>query len=241
MPRERKQAVKNTALQDRAYEIIKERIMSCEYKPGTFLNTVALQGQLGFSRTPIREAIGRLEQESLVRVIPKKGIAVCDLDVSTVKAIYETRVLLEPYIVHAYGDKLDRKELQACRRRFNWQEITPETKEHFYRYDDEFHAFIRTACPNVYLAQSLDRIADQNRRVRVLSGNVVRRLEQSCGEHIAIIDALLENNPHKAAEAMVAHLEHSRQTAFSLLFEPDAPRNIPLYALEARQGVQNSQ
>lgn len=208
--------MKNTALQDRAYEIIKNRIMTCMYKPGEFLNTIALQEQFGFSRTPIREAIGRLEQENLVRMIPKKGTVVCDLDINTVNAIYETRILIEPYIVHTCGDKLDREELRAHRRRFNLQEISPKTKEHFACYDDELHAFIRAACPNVYLSQTLDRIADQNRRVRVLSGNVVRRLEQSCGEHIAIIDALLENSPHKAAEAMVAHLEHSRRTAFSL-------------------------
>lgn len=232
--------MRSAALQDRAYEIIKERIISCEYVPGSFLNTVALQAQLGFSRTPIREAVGRLEQENLVRVIPKKGFLVCELDINTIKAIYETRMVLEPYIVNAYGDKLDKEELQASRRRFTWRDITPETKEHFYRYDDEFHAFIRAACPNIYLAQSLDRIADQNRRVRVLSGNVVRRLEQSCNEHISIIDALLANDLRKAGEAMVAHLEHSRRTAFSLLLALESPPVIPIHALEAQKRTAGS-
>lgn len=224
--------MKNAALQDRAYDIIKERIMTFEYRPGSFLNTVALQDQLGFSRTPIREAIGRLESENLVRVIPKKGIVVCELDVGMVKAIYETRMVLEPYIVYTYGNMLDRQELESYQKRFTWREITPETKESFYGYDDEFHAFIWASCPNIYLVQSLERIAAQNRRVRVLSGNVVRRLEQSCNEHLAIIDALLAGDLPTAAGTMVAHLEHSRRTAFSLLFGMDFSNDTPDHDLE---------
>lgn len=233
--------MKNKALQDRAYDIIKDRITSCVYQPGTFLNTVALQDQLGFSRTPIREAIGRLEQENLVRVIPKKGILVCELDIHLIKAIYETRMVLEPYIINAHGDKLDKAELQAFRLRFNWKDITPETKEHFYRYDDDFHAFIRAACPNIYLAQALDRIADQSRRVRVLSGNVIRRLEETCAEHITIIDPLLDGDLRTAAGAMIIHLENSRSTAFSLLLDLNSPATLPFHDLQAslqgRQGA----
>lgn len=225
--------MKNAALQDKAYEILKDRILSCEYEPGSTLNTVALQEHLGFSRTPIREAMGRLEQEGLVRVMPKRGIEVCELDMRTVEAIYETRMVLEPYIVCTYGDRLDTAVLLEYRHRFNWEEISPDTKKHFYRYDDEFHAFIRTECPNLYLAQALDRIAAQNRRVRVLSGNVVRRLDASCGEHIAIIDALVEGDPVKAAAAMMEHLESSRRTAYSLLSEPEPERKV--WSMVAKQ------
>lgn len=209
--------MKNAALQDKAYTILKERILSCAYAPGAALNTVALQEHLGFSRTPIREALGRLEQEGLVRVLPKRGIEVCELDMGTVATIYETRMVLEPYIVRVYGDKLDTSVLEHYRRQFNWEKISPETKANFFLYDDEFHAFVRAECPNHYLAQALDRIAAQNCRVRVLSGNVMRRLDASCAEHIAIIDALVEGQPNKAAEAMVVHLENSRKTAYSLL------------------------
>jgi len=204
-------------LQEQAYEIIKERLVNCEYEPGSFLNTLALQEQLGFSRTPIREALGRLEKENLVTVVPKKGILVCGIDMNMLNTIYETRMLLEPYIVRTYGGRVAPEALARMRERFSVTPIAPDMKQHFYEYDGEFHSLLNAACPNVYLVQALSQIYTQNRRVRVLSGNVVYRLKDSSLEHIEIIDALLEGDTEKAAKAMEEHLATSKLTAFSLL------------------------
>ncbi|MFR1039015.1 MAG: GntR family transcriptional regulator [Clostridium sp.] len=61
-----------TNLKNKAYQIIKERIMSCDYKPNTFLNEADLIEEIDASRTPIREALNKLEQEGFVQIIPKK-------------------------------------------------------------------------------------------------------------------------------------------------------------------------
>lgn len=208
-------------LQEQAYEIIKERLVNCEYEPGSFLNTLALQEQLGFSRTPIREALGRLEKENLIMVVPKKGILVRSIDMNMLNTIYETRMLLEPYIVRTYGARVSPEALVRMRERFSVTPISTDTKTHFYEYDGEFHALLYAACPNVYLVQALSQIYTQNRRVRVLSGNVVYRLKDSSQEHINIIDSLLEGDTEQAAKAMEKHLATSKETAFSLLLKND--------------------
>ena len=60
------------SLKSKAYNLIKTKIVNCEYAPGTFLNESMLMGEIGSSRTPIREALSKLEQENLVRILPKR-------------------------------------------------------------------------------------------------------------------------------------------------------------------------
>lgn len=204
-------------LQQKAYDLIKARIINCEYMPGMFLNTLELQANLGYSRTPIREAIGRLEQENLVRVIPKKGIIVCDLSINMITTIYETRMLIEPFIVGKYGDKIDRDELLRMRQIFDNDPFNSGfTRQEFFDYDGELHAMFRRACPNIYLVQALDQIYSQDKRVRVLSGTLGYRLDDSCREHVAMINALLEGDLPAAERLTLAHLKASRDTAFHL-------------------------
>lgn len=207
------------SLQEQAYEIIKERLVNCEYEPGSFLSSLALQEHLGFSRTPIREAVSRLEKENLVKIVPKKGIIVCGIDMNMLTTIYETRMVLEPYITGTYGARVDPGALLQVRERFSGASVAADTKKHFYEYDGEFHSLLNAACPNIYLVQALSRVYTQNRRVRVLSGNVVYRLEVSSLEHITIIDALLTGDTEKAARALMEHLVASREAAFSLLLK----------------------
>ena len=63
----------NENLKNKAYSVIKERIISCQYKPNSFLNEADLIQEIDASRTPIREALNKLEQEGFVKIIPKKG------------------------------------------------------------------------------------------------------------------------------------------------------------------------
>ncbi len=201
-------------LQQQAYERIKAKIIACEYAPGTLLNTLDLQARFGFSRTPIREALGRLEQEHLIRVIPKKGFIVCAFSLDTITHVFETRLVLEPYLVATYGDRVDAAALRNLRAVFS-EELTLD-KERFFAKDMELHALIRAACPNVYLTQPLDRISDQTRRLRKISEQQHDRIRESCAEHHALIDAMLTKNFELAAELMRRHLQASRQVAFSL-------------------------
>ena len=102
---------KNT-LKEQAYAIIKENIINCTYAPSSFLVESELMQQVGASRTPIREALNKLEQENLVRILPKRGVLVCDITMGTLNEVYEVRRLVEPYIVREYGCRLDEEALR---------------------------------------------------------------------------------------------------------------------------------
>ena len=100
-----------TNLKTLAYNTIKQKIVTCEYAPGTFLNEEILTDELKISRTPIRDALSRLEQEGLIEIKPKKGITVTALSIKDVNMIFEIRKLYEPYILKNYGSFLDEDKL----------------------------------------------------------------------------------------------------------------------------------
>lgn len=99
-------------LKDEAYTLIKRRIITCEYRPNTFLNEADLIADLDASRTPIREALNKLEQEGFVEILPKKGVMVTGLTLSEINQTFEARILLEPFIVENYMDRIDKDALQ---------------------------------------------------------------------------------------------------------------------------------
>ena len=80
--------------------------MTCEYKPNTFLNEASLIQEIDASRTPIREAPNKLEQEGFVQIIPKKGVMVTGLTLQEINQTFEARILLEPFIIANYMSAL---------------------------------------------------------------------------------------------------------------------------------------
>ena len=86
-----------------AYNTIRNKIVTCQYAPGTFLNEEQLTTELSLSRTPVRDALGRLEQEGLLEIRPKCGILVRPLTLNDIDMTFEVRMLYEPYILTHYG------------------------------------------------------------------------------------------------------------------------------------------
>ena len=101
----------NRDLKNHAYQIIKERLINCIYEPGSFINESQLAADLGLSRTPVREAINRLESEGLVKVMPKKGIFVSDIQLSDVLQIFQARIEIEPVALGMAAPHLPTEEL----------------------------------------------------------------------------------------------------------------------------------
>jgi GntR family transcriptional regulator, rspAB operon transcriptional repressor len=204
------------SLMKKAYASIKTKIVNCDYLPDTFLNEAELMKELDVSRTPIREAMSRLEQENLVRIIPKKGIIVSSLSLSNVKELYQVRELLEPYIIRHWGAQVAPEILVEYQNKLRkTSQETPERER--YLIDYELHRIISDKCENQYFVQLLGNVYDQNHRIRILSGKLHRRLEETRTEHLSIVERLLGGDADGAAKAMEIHLENSRKAAFESL------------------------
>lgn len=210
--------MKNESLKLQAYNLLKEKVILCKYAPGSQLNEEFLQKELGMSRTPIRDALSRLEQEGLIAIRPKKGITVAQLSIKELNMIFELRQLLECYALENYGEMLDENVLLNFYRRFLATEAMDE--EAYYALDDAFHAVLVGTVPNLYIARSYQQITDQNTRFRILTGlRTNERLGDTSKEHLAIITACMKRDWRQASEAMRSHLNTSKAAAFDLLLE----------------------
>ena len=93
----------STKLSDTAYDELLSRIISCKYPPGSLLSEEKLVAELGISRTPIRSALIRLQQEHLVQIISKKGILVSEITPEGIRDMFNLRNLIEPYAIREFG------------------------------------------------------------------------------------------------------------------------------------------
>ena len=210
-----------------AYNSIREKIVTCEYAPGTNLNEEILTESLGLSRTPVRDALSRLEQEGLVEILPKRGIIIKSLTLRDINMIFEVRLLYEPYIIRTYGNLLSEDKMKEMYEIFQHTQTRQECiqdKDYFYKLDQEFHDFIVNACPNQYIQNNYHLIRTQDERMRHKTGDVSDvRLQDTFREHAQILLPCLLKDWERAAEQLIHHLDESKNAAFQIAMEAMKP------------------
>ena len=203
-------------LKSRAYGIIKEKIISCDLKPGSVISEKALMDEIGASRTPIREAIGKLEEEHLVDVYPKRGIFVSQVTIKDVLDIYAMRIIVESFAVRLAALILEPEQIRPFRNLWMPKHAALSTEDH-NKSDRDFHMLIAQASGNKYLLQTFSTLFNQASRIRMLSLlRMEKRLEEARKEHLFIIEALLRKDEDEAEKYMKHHLANSRETALRL-------------------------
>ena len=200
----------NKDLKNHTYCILKERLVNCIYPPGTLLNEAQLAADLGASRTPVREAISRLEMEGFVKIMPKKGIYVTDISLNDVLQIFQTRIEIEPIAVRLAAPHLPREELLAFCGKFKGE--APDIQNGF-RLDTAMHLFIIEHCGNRYIIDMMHRIFDENTRVIISSKQNQVQIHDARLEHLDILNCLLDKDTERAIALMQSHIENCRKAA----------------------------
>ena len=200
----------NKDLKNHTYCILKERLVNCIYPPGTLLNEAQLAADLGASRTPVREAISRLEMEGFVKIMPKKGIYVTDIYLNDVLQIFQTRIEIEPIAVRLAAPHLPREELLAFCGKFKGE--APDIQNGF-RLDTAMHLFIIEHCGNRYIIDMMHRIFDENTRVIISSKQNQVQIHDARLEHLDILNSLLDKDTERAIALMQSHIENCRKAA----------------------------
>ncbi len=207
--------VENKNLKQEAYKILKQKIVSCEYPPGSMLNEAQLATELGFSRTPIREAISILEMDGFLKVVPKKGIMVTDILLNDVVQIFETRMEIEPLTLKLAGPNIPKQGLQEWKEKFLNSEGSTESG---YEMDTGMHLFIIRHCYNSYLIEMMEKVFDKNTRVIIMSKQNQAHLKEALHEHLDILDCLIDSSYDVAASKMREHVAHCRNAAMEFFY-----------------------
>ena len=222
------------SLKQTVYEDLKHQIIACEILPGAQLTEEALCEQFNASRTPVRDAVGRLEQEQLVTIHPKKGIFVNTVSLSNVSELFEARLRIEPYAVKCFGNRIDVGTYADYCGFFSEHH---EKGREQYNKDDAFHQMFVDATQNRYLKMFYSIVKDQVMRYRVLSA-LETRLADTNLEHLEVVQQCMRGNWSRAAEAMRVHIENSKIAIFDYVMKQnrDARNIFAIVATDAAEG-----
>lgn len=214
-----------TSLSDSVYQILLERIIKCEYAPGSLLSEEQLVHELNASRTPIRSALVRLQQEDLVQTLPKKGILVKDITANSIRDLFNLRELIELYAIENYGQNFPKDRLLSYLNAF------APIKEGYaldpvFQSDVAFHTEIVSMTGNELLCNYYESMQHKLSRFTNLCGLFIKsRAEISNNEHTDIILALLKDDISAAADALKVHLKQARDVSYQMLLELHRVKN----------------
>ncbi|MBN2555119.1 MAG: GntR family transcriptional regulator [Anaerolineales bacterium] len=199
---------KPPVLKDWAYQYIKDRIFRSQYPPGSLLKIEVLSRELGISRTPIREALLRLEQEGLVVTRRRVGSYVAEFSTQEFVELLEIRALLEGFGVNLLAGLLTEAELAELENMISAceTEVNEGNPAAFASHDIAFHNYLIQRAPNPWLAKLIRPIESLRVRQRSIAPENLDHVVASLAEHRAIFEALRAGNGTLAAACVQAHL-----------------------------------
>lgn len=203
----------NADLKNQVYRELKDRLITCKYMPGTVINESQLAAELSLSRTPIREALYRLEQDGLVQIMPKKGILVTDITIQDVLFVFQARVEVEPLALQMSAPFLARQDLEDLLEIF--REDEPDLEKAFWQ-DMEMHAYLVDHCGNPFIIDMMQKVFARSCRISIASNQTSQKIGNARMEHAEILRLLLAGSYGDAAAKMRQHLENCKN--YSLNF-----------------------
>ncbi|TPN85667.1 GntR family transcriptional regulator [Mesorhizobium sp. CU2] len=200
-------------LTEQAYEQIKEKLISAQYVPGQFLQETQVSSDLGLGRTPVHQALHRLQQEGLVEIIPRKGVLVRSDSLSEIFLALEARALVEPYCAAQCAEKIRDHDLVALKEIYGSYEALRDSANttKLMELDRQFHVKVAEATGNRLLADFLKSIHERMSRIWFLPLWQFHDFKLTGNEHGSLLAAIVNRDPKAAAEAMSAHIESLRR------------------------------
>ena len=200
-------------LREIVYEELKREILVGEIAPGTRMMEIELADEMGVSRTPVREAIRKLEKEGLVTIEPRKGAYASDVSIKDMVDVLEVREDLEAMAAAMAAQKVNKDEKQALiEATMQYKEaVESERTEDIIRCDEKFHQLIVNCSGNKTLVQLFSQVQELALRFRYLYYDDFSRYERMPMEHREIEEAILSGDYEKARVAAGEHVKKLKQ------------------------------
>lgn len=198
---------------DRAYQTLRTEIVEGALAPGAVLLEVEQATRLGVSRTPLREALSRLNGDGLVTSQSGRGMVVSPVSLANITELYEVRQALEQQAARLAATRRDPEVFAELAAEFA---LAPQLLQRgddgvdaYYELIARFDAAVDLAAGNSYLVAALAAVRTHLARARRLASSNPERLLAAAGEHALIIDAIIDGDASRAAHATHLHLHQS--------------------------------
>lgn len=197
-------------LRDIVFETLRTAILDGNLKPGERVMEVQLAEKLGVSRTPVREAIRKLELEGLLIMIPRKGAYVADVSIKDVLNVLEVRASLEGLAASLAAERITEEEIESLKNSAKeFEEMNKlNNRDGMVEKDTEFHTVLLNASRNDKLISIVEGLSDYVQRFRVIYFTEYSEAKNIMEDHKAILNAINERDAKKAKKVAQDHIEN---------------------------------
>lgn len=210
------------SLVDDAYLAMKQAIQDSSFAPGYQASEQEIALRLGMSRTPVHEAVIRLQEDGLVRVLPRRGVLICALAPEDVREIYDVIIAIEGRAAELLAERPDAERAAVCAELADQTEVMAEAWKTgdfltWGQADAGFHRLLVERAGNGRMNRIIQTINDQSHRARMLTLKLRRELGASVAEHREIIAAIQRGDAMRAQDRTHHHRLRARDELLPLL------------------------
>lgn len=208
-------------LRDVVFHTLRQSILTGELKPGERLMEIHLADKLGVSRTPIREAIRKLELEGLVTMIPRRGAEVAQITEKNLKDVLEVRRALDALAVELACDRIREEQLEKLKAACDHfeEETRKGNANQVAQADVALHDIILEAGGNDKLIQMISNLSQQMYRYRLEYVKDESHYAQLILEHRRIYEAIRLRDKEGGAKAMKEHIDNQEKAVIRMIYE----------------------
>ena len=201
---------KTISLAEQVFERLENDILTGKYQRGEILTELKLVADLGVSRTPVREALHRLEQEHIIEITPK-GILILGVTEQDLKDIFASRLRIEGMASYYAAENMTEEQLAELKETLELQEfyVTKQDPERIKKMDSKFHQLIYRYCGSAVLNDTLLPLHKKVQKYRRASVEDNARAQQSAREHRAIFEAIEARNAALAEKYTTEHIANA--------------------------------
>lgn len=208
-------------LRDVVFNTLRQAILNGELEPGERLMEIQLAERLGVSRTPVREAIRKLELEGLVEMIPRKGAEVAKITEKNLKDVLEVRRALEELAVEIACEKMTDEMLEELKKTL--KDFVNSTKgkdlKAIAEADVKFHDVIYFSTDNQRLIQILNNLREQMYRYRIEYIKDYSQHARLIAEHEEIIASIENRDKARGTKAIQSHIDNQEEKVMQVIRE----------------------
>jgi DNA-binding GntR family transcriptional regulator len=197
---------------DTAYAALRDDILHWKMPPGTVLAEVEQATRLSLSRTPVREAFARLTAEGLLVALPGRGLVVSDLSRETIIELFELRIVLETEAARLVAERRDEQVFTELLAEFRLAPVLLERdddRDEYYALVARLDTAMDDAVNSAFLVAAIRQLRPHLVRARRLARDNTQRLLAAAGEHLTIVEAIVDGDARLAADATAVHLKKS--------------------------------
>lgn len=206
-------------LRELVFESLREAIIEGRLKPNERLMEIQLAEEMGVSRTPVREALRKLELEGFVVMVPRKGAYVAGISMKDIVDVFEVRAALEALAAGLAAERITEEELDQLERYLVqiYELSEGDNINAIVEGDTNFHDVIYRASRNQRLVQIITHLQEQIQRFRTTSLSQPGRTRVALEEHKKIVEAVAERNVELAQHLAREHIENAEQSLLNTL------------------------